>query len=238
MSTGGQGSTGRGQTCSPRSGPVSSLPSSRRWLRWQDRLAGVPPPHPTQQGWRLHPAPPAACTLLVVPCVFLCTAWHEQVLSERGLLTGTAVVGPQRVRAGAASPDVSGLESRALPALPATAMARGCCALDLFPGQQHPHQSSRAPPDMQLSDHRALVPLTRNTSPVFLPLSSFLSLSFSLPLPPSLSFILSLHFRAYGGSQARGLIRAVAPSLSHSHSNLGSELGLRPTPQLMAMLDP
>lgn len=181
VSTGGQGSTGRGQTCSPRSGPVSSLPSSRRWLRWQDRLAGVPPPHPTQQGWRLHPAPPAACTLLVVPCVFLCTAWHEQVLSERGLLTGTAVVGPQRVRAGAASPDVSGLESRALPALPATAMARGCCALDLFPGQQHPHQSSRAPPDMQLSDHRALVPLTRNTSPVFLPLSSFLSLSFSLP---------------------------------------------------------
>lgn len=43
VSTGGQGSTGRGQTCSPRSGPVSSLPSSRRWLRWQDRLAGVPP---------------------------------------------------------------------------------------------------------------------------------------------------------------------------------------------------
>ena len=36
----------------------------------------------------------------------------------------------------------------------------------------------------------------------------------------------------YGGSQARGLIRAVAASLYHSHSNAGSELCLRPTPQL------
>ena len=45
---------------------------------------------------------------------------------------------------------------------------------------------------------------------------------------------------AYGGSQARGLIGAVAASLrhSHSHSNTGSEPHLRPTPQLTAMLDP
>ena len=43
---------------------------------------------------------------------------------------------------------------------------------------------------------------------------------------------------AYGGFQARGLIRAVAISLRHSHSNGGSELCLQPTPQLMAMLDP
>ena len=28
---------------------------------------------------------------------------------------------------------------------------------------------------------------------------------------------------AYGGSQARGLIRAVATGLGHSHSNVGSE---------------
>ena len=42
---------------------------------------------------------------------------------------------------------------------------------------------------------------------------------------------------AYGGSQARGLIGAVAAGLHHSHSNLGSELRLRPTPQLMATLD-
>ena len=43
---------------------------------------------------------------------------------------------------------------------------------------------------------------------------------------------------AYGGSQARGQIEAVATSLRHSHSNLGSELHLQPTPQLTAMADP
>ena len=43
---------------------------------------------------------------------------------------------------------------------------------------------------------------------------------------------------AYGGSQARGPIGAVASSLHHSHSNSGSELRLQPTPQLTAMLDP
>uniref|UniRef100_A0A8C3WPZ7 Ig-like domain-containing protein n=1 Tax=Catagonus wagneri TaxID=51154 RepID=A0A8C3WPZ7_9CETA len=43
---------------------------------------------------------------------------------------------------------------------------------------------------------------------------------------------------AYGGSQARGLTRAVAASLRHSHSNTGSKTHLQPTPQLTAMLDP
>jgi len=38
---------------------------------------------------------------------------------------------------------------------------------------------------------------------------------------------------AYGGSQARGLIGAVATGLRQSHSNAGSE----PTPQLTAMPD-
>ena len=42
---------------------------------------------------------------------------------------------------------------------------------------------------------------------------------------------------AYGSSQARGPIRAVAASLHHSHSNTRSKLHLRPTPQLMAMPD-
>ena len=42
----------------------------------------------------------------------------------------------------------------------------------------------------------------------------------------------------YGGSQARGPIRATAPDLHHSHSNAGSELSLQPTPQLMATPDP
>ena len=43
---------------------------------------------------------------------------------------------------------------------------------------------------------------------------------------------------AYGGSQARGLIGAIATGLYHSHSNAGSKLHLRPTPQLRATLDP
>ena len=40
--------------------------------------------------------------------------------------------------------------------------------------------------------------------------------------------------KARGGSQARGLIGAVATCLCQSHSNAGSEPRLRPTPQLMA----
>ena len=54
--------------------------------------------------------------------------------------------------------------------------------------------------------------------------------------------IIILLFRAaleaYGGSQARGRIGTTAASLCHSHSNVGSELHLRPTPQLKATPDP
>ena len=54
-----------------------------------------------------------------------------------------------------------------------------------------------------------------------------------------LSFFLSLAaLVAYGGSQAKGRIGAAASTLHQSHSNMGSELHLRPTPQLMAMPDP
>ena len=42
----------------------------------------------------------------------------------------------------------------------------------------------------------------------------------------------------YGSSQARGQIGATAAGLCHSHSNVGSEPRLWPTPQLMAMSDP
>ena len=41
-----------------------------------------------------------------------------------------------------------------------------------------------------------------------------------------------------GDSQARGPIRAVAAGLHHSHSNMGSEPCLKPTPQLLATPDP
>ena len=55
-------------------------------------------------------------------------------------------------------------------------------------------------------------------------------------------FFLFLPFRttpmAYGRSQARGWIGAVASGLCHSHSNARSEPHPWPTPQFMAMLDP
>ena len=42
---------------------------------------------------------------------------------------------------------------------------------------------------------------------------------------------------AYEGSQARGLIGALATSLYHSHSHSGSEQRLQPTPQLTVTPD-
>ena len=64
----------------------------------------------------------------------------------------------------------------------------------------------------------------------------FLMCHFSL----SITFFFGL-FRAapvvYGGSQARSLIGAIATSLHQSHSNAGSKLYLRPTPQLTAAPD-
>ena len=42
---------------------------------------------------------------------------------------------------------------------------------------------------------------------------------------------------AYGGSQARGPVGAVAASLHQSPSNMGSEPRLQPTPQLTATPD-
>ena len=62
------------------------------------------------------------------------------------------------------------------------------------------------------------------------------------PITCYLFIYLFLLFRAkptaYGSSQARGQIGAVAAGLHHSHSDAGSELRLRPTPQLMATPDP
>ena len=43
---------------------------------------------------------------------------------------------------------------------------------------------------------------------------------------------------AYGSSQARDPMGATAAGLCHSHSNAGSELHVRPTPQLTATPDP
>ena len=43
---------------------------------------------------------------------------------------------------------------------------------------------------------------------------------------------------AYGGSQARGQIRATAAALYRNHRDTGSKLHLRPTPQFTATPDP
>jgi len=43
---------------------------------------------------------------------------------------------------------------------------------------------------------------------------------------------------AYGSSQARSQIGVVAAGIHQSHSNLGSESHMQPTPQLTAMPDP
>ena len=55
----------------------------------------------------------------------------------------------------------------------------------------------------------------------------FVFLPFPGPLP-----------MAYGGSQVRGRIGAIAAGLRQSHGNSGSELRLQPTPQLTAMPGP
>ena len=53
-----------------------------------------------------------------------------------------------------------------------------------------------------------------------------------------LSFLSRAAPVACGGSQARGLIGAVATGLHHSHRNAGSEPHLQTTPQLTATQDP
>ena len=75
--------------------------------------------------------------------------------------------------------------------------------------------------------------------------TSFLCLfGFSLSLSIYIFFFFGLFAisraapMAYGGSQARGQIGAVAAGLRQSHSNAGSESHLRPTPQLTAMPNP
>ena len=61
------------------------------------------------------------------------------------------------------------------------------------------------------------------------------------PPKPTFFIFIFLSFRAapaaYGGSQARGQIRAAAAGLDHSHSNAGFEPHLRSTLQLTAASD-
>ena len=72
--------------------------------------------------------------------------------------------------------------------------------------------------------------------------SSIVKSHFSLDFSNFFFFCLFASSRAtpeaYGGSQARDVIGAVAAGLRQSHSNLGSKPRLQPTPQLTAMPDP
>ena len=72
-----------------------------------------------------------------------------------------------------------------------------------------------------------IYPYSKCPPSLFYLLYSFLVFAFSRAAPV-----------AYGGAQARGPIGAVAASPSQSHSNVGSELHLQPTPQLTAKPDP
>ena len=69
-------------------------------------------------------------------------------------------------------------------------------------------------------------PKTQNKSDLAQHLYLFLFCVFSRATP-----------EAYGGSQTKGLIGAVAADLCQSHSNVGSEPRLQPTPQITAMPD-
>ena len=76
--------------------------------------------------------------------------------------------------------------------------------------------------------------------------TQYLSKSHTVTFSTSLFYFIFLSFFAiswaapvaYGGSQARGRIRAIATGLRQSHNNAGSESRLQPTLQLMAMPDP
>ena len=77
----------------------------------------------------------------------------------------------------------------------------------------------------ELKEFRGSARAYRNLSVLFFVFCFLLSFFRAAPL-------------AYGGSQARSLIRAVASSLRQSHSNEESEPHLPPTPQLTATPDP
>ena len=87
-----------------------------------------------------------------------------------------------------------------------------------------------SPVYMTLNSVTFLVKVIRNLTPFLF----FIFIYFCLFLGP--------FFRAapvaYGGSQARGLIGAVATNLCQNHSNAGSEPLLWSTPQLRATRDP
>ena len=95
---------------------------------------------------------------------------------------------------------------------------------------------------ISLTSHRILFnkifPFWKNPAFLISLVSSFPGLSQDLCFVFFVFFLFRAASTAYGRSQARGQVGAIAASLRHSHSNAGSEPPLRPTPQLTAMPDP
>jgi len=80
-------------------------------------------------------------------------------------------------------------------------------------GQEGPLETAETHLLFQDEEAKALTFLDQERVPVFCVLWGFFAFSRAAPV-------------AYGGSQARGLIGAVAAGLRQSHSNLGSKLRL------------
>ena len=134
------------------------------------------------------------------------------------------------------------LRFRAAPAASRRSQARGqirAAAAGLHRSHSHTRSEPclRPTPQLRARDGTHILmdssqvrnPLSHNGNSLYSLVGSVLGLS---------SFLL---FRAapaaYGGSQARGPIGAVAASLQHSHSHIRSKPRLSPTPQLTATPD-
>ena len=111
-------------------------------------------------------------------------------------------------------------------------------------GLRHSNSNTRSEPRLQpapqLLQRLVLNPLSHQGTPVF-----FIYLFIYFYIIYFILFFIFWSFfaiswaapAAYGGSQARGWIGAVATGLRQRHSNAGSEPRLQPTPQLTAMPD-
>ena len=96
------------------------------------------------------------------------------------------------------------------------------------------------PPSLIFKMYKLNVLLPSTTS-YFLPWPRFFSFPDGWQCPSFFLFVCLLFraaLKACGGSQARGLIRAVTTGPHHNHSNVRSKPSLQSTPQLTATPDP
>ena len=103
----------------------------------------------------------------------------------------------------------------------------GCCCVEQVPSlaQELPHTAWVAKKKKKIQNKNQGRTWNKHCNSHFYFISFFFVFSGATPT-------------IYGGFQARGLIRAAAAGPCQSHSNTGSELCLRPTPQLTATPGP